>query len=142
MSIFYEINLRNLLYVIKKSIIMFHIGIKKVSRPHQKPENPLFMRLPGFLFTIRTLFPIRCKSCFTLLFLAKTYHFDAFLFLVYMVSKLVYPNCTQDTILPKVVTCHNFLRKSTLSQLATHCVANSELPLHHDHIITIWVMIS
>ena len=54
MSIFYEINLRNLLYVIKKSIIMFHIGIKKVSRPHQKPENPLFMRLPGFLFTIRT----------------------------------------------------------------------------------------
>ena len=23
--------------------------------PHQKPESPLFMRLPGSLFTIRTL---------------------------------------------------------------------------------------
>ncbi len=44
-------------------------------------------------------FPVRCKSCFTLLFLANSYHFDAFLSLVYMVSKLVYPNCTQWQLL-------------------------------------------
>ena len=46
----------------------------------------------------RTLFPVHCKSCFSLLFLIKSYHFDAFLFLIYMVSKLVYPNCTQKQL--------------------------------------------
>ena len=59
------------------------------------------MRLPVFLLTIRTLYPVRCKSCFTFLFLAKPHHFDTILSLIYMVSKLVYPNCTQEDILPK-----------------------------------------
>ena len=107
---------------------------KFVWKPHK-------YRIPKAHFITRTLFPVRCKSCFTLLFLTNSYRFDTFLFLIYMVSKLVYPNCTQDEILPKVVTRHNFLKKSMLSQLATHCVANSRFSLHHDRIITILVMI-
>ena len=70
------------------------------------------MRLPGSLFTTRTLFPVRCKSCFILLFLAKPYYFDTVLLLVYVISKLMYPNCTQDEILPKVVTRRNFLKQN------------------------------
>ncbi len=68
-------------------------------------------------FITRTLFPVRCKSCFMLFFLTKSYHFDAFLFLVYMVSKLVYPNCTQDEILPKVVTRRNLLKQNYVSTI-------------------------
>ena len=63
-------------------------------------------------------FPVRCKSCFSLIFLAKSYHFDAFLVLVYMVSKLVYPNCTQDEILPKVVTRRNFLKQNYVAAIS------------------------
>ena len=69
-------------------------------------------------FITRTLFPVRCKSCFSLIFLAKSYHFDAFLVLVYMVSKLVYPNCTQDEILPKVVTRRNFLKQNYVAAIS------------------------
>lgn len=61
--------------------------------------NPHKHWLSKVHFITRTLFPVRCKSCFTLLFLANSYHFDAFLSLVYVVSKLVYPNCTQTFLL-------------------------------------------
>ncbi len=81
---------------------------KIVAAQKEKPGNALFIRLPRLVATIRTLFPVRYKSCFTLLFLAKPHHFDTVLSLIYMVSKLVYPNCTQDEILPKVVTRRNF----------------------------------
>lgn len=86
------------------------------------------------LNSTRTIFPVRYKSCFILLLFPKLHHFDTVLLLVYMVAKLVYPKCTQDKILPKVVTCHNFLEKTMLSQFATQCVANSQLPLHHNHL--------
>ena len=33
---------------------------------------------------------------------------------VYMVSKLVYPKCTQEEILPKVATSRTFLVETTL----------------------------
>ena len=72
-----------------------------------KPHKYWF---PKVHFITQTLFSVRYKSCFSLLFLLKSHHFDTLLFLVYMVSKLVYPNCTQDEILPKVVTRHNFLK--------------------------------
>ena len=68
-------------------------------------------------FITRTLFPVRCKSCFSLLFLAKPHYFDTVLFLIYMVSKLVYPNCTQNKILPKVVTRHNFLKQNYVATI-------------------------
>ena len=42
-----------------------------------------FISISGILSLTRTLFPVRCKSCFTLLFLTKPYHFDTFLLLVY-----------------------------------------------------------
>ena len=48
--------------------------------------------------TTRTLFPVRCKSCFTLPSLTKAYHFNALSSPIYMVSKLVYPNCAQQLI--------------------------------------------
>ena len=68
-------------------------------------------------FITRTHFPARCESCFILFFLTKSYYFDAFLFLVYMVSKLMYPNCTQDKILPKVMTRHNFLKQDYVTTI-------------------------
>lgn len=58
--------------------------------------------------SIRTLFPVACRVCFILLFLAKPYRFDAVFSFVYMVLILVYPNCTQEEIFPKVVTCYDF----------------------------------
>lgn len=76
-----------------------------------------------------------------MVFPAKSYRFDTVLLLVYVVARLMYLNGVQEKILPKVVTCHNFLEKTMLSQFATQCVANSQLPLHHDHIITILDMI-
>ena len=57
--------------------------------------------VPRDILLTRTLFPVRCKSCFTLLFLAKPYHFDTFSFLIYIVSKLVYPFCTHTYSLYK-----------------------------------------
>jgi hypothetical protein len=72
-------------------------------------------RLCGLAPTIRTLFPVRCKSCFILFFLTKSYHFNAFLFLIYMVSKLVYPNCTQFYITPSLYTVlKKFISASSL----------------------------
>ena len=50
------------------------------------------------IYITRTLFPVRCKSYFALLFLVISYQFDTLLFLIYMVPKLVYPNCTQYQI--------------------------------------------
>lgn len=34
-----------------------------------------------------------------------------------MVSKLVYPNCTQDKILPKVMTRYNFLKQDYVATI-------------------------
>lgn len=75
-----------------------------------------------------------------MVFPAKSYRFDTVLLLVYVVARLMYLNGVQEKILPKVVTCHNFLKKAMLSQLATQRVVNSHFLLHHDHIITILVM--
>ena len=47
-----------------------------------------------YFFITRTLFPVVSRRYFRLVFLNKPQHFDTVLLLVYMVSKLVYPNCT------------------------------------------------
>lgn len=59
----------------------------------------LVFNIFGILFITRTLFPFRCKSCFALHFLNKPQHFDTVLLLVYVVSKLVYPNCTHTVFM-------------------------------------------
>ena len=61
----------------------------------ERLENPYFTGFPVKMSVIRTLFPVPNRVCFLLVFLAKPYHFDTILLLVYMLLKLVYPNCTQ-----------------------------------------------
>ena len=93
----------------KRPYFQHHINI---TEQKERPENPIKSGFPVQTSAIRTLFTVVDKVCFILLFLAKSYHFDTFLLIVYVVSNLVYPNCTQEEILPKVVTCHNFLKKN------------------------------
>lgn len=45
-------------------------------------------------FITRTLFPGPDRTYFILVSLAKPYHSDTVLLIVYVVLKLVYPNCT------------------------------------------------
>lgn len=87
-----------------------------IQNPHRNIIIPI-LRSQQIPETLLHLFPVRCKSCFSLLFLAKPHYFDTVLFLIYMVSKLVYPNCTQDEILPKVVTRHNFLKQNYVATI-------------------------
>ena len=68
-----------------------------------------FIRVRVF---IQTLFPVRCKSCFTLLFLANSYYFDAFLFLIYFSFIWFQSWCTQIVpihLLLKVIYHHSIL---------------------------------
>lgn len=65
-------------------------------------------------FITRTLFPFPCRTYFILVSLAKSYHFDTVLLLIYVVLKLVYPNCTHTVfVLFKSVSlniaCSNIL---------------------------------
>ncbi len=68
----------------------------------------LFIAVPELLGGLSVSFYCTLQVLFYIAFSYKTVSFDAILFLIYMVSKLVYPNCTQDEILPKVVTRRNF----------------------------------
>lgn len=90
--------------------ICYQKTFKSAANPHKHWVSTTF-------HLIRTLFPVRCKSCFTLLFLVISYQFDTLLFLIYMVPKLMYPNCTQDKILPKVMTRHNFLKQDYVATI-------------------------
>ena len=81
-------------------------------------------------FANQTLFPVFDRVYFILVLL-----------IVYVVLKLVYPNCTHVYLFSIVVTRHNFwVIVSFIPQFTTHRVANSYLPLHHDQIITTLVM--
>ena len=70
-------------------------------------SNNLFPVKSPFI-TVQTLFPVRCKSWFTMPLLTKSYHFNTFLISRLYGFKAGVPKCTQDEILPKVVTRCNF----------------------------------
>lgn len=68
----------------------------------------------GYVETIRTLFSVADRTYFILIFIAKSYHFDTVLLLVYVVSKLAYPNCTQFKIKP--ITMY-YIKEETINKL-------------------------
>lgn len=74
-----------------------------------------------YFFITRTLFPVRCKSCFTLLFLSKSYHFDAILSLVYMVQSW----CTQIVPTPQIF--NNYLCASIVKLANATCSSSFRL---------------
>lgn len=78
-------------------------------------------------FITRTLFPVVSRRYFRLVFPSKPYHFDAVLLLIYIVSMLVYSNCTQAYLLKKIMTHCNFSRIASIFPI--RCIVCSEFTL-------------
>ena len=67
-------------------------------------KKSVFMRLSGSLFTTQALFSVQNTPCFSIVLLLKSVSFVTFLLSFYVVTKLVYPNCTHSISFIKIAT--------------------------------------
>ena len=76
---------------------------------NKRLENAYFMHFPVQMSATQTLFRVQSMSCFPIVLLAKNVSFVTVLLFFYVVTRLVYPNCTHSISFTKIATCRNFL---------------------------------
>lgn len=86
---------------------------KQISRGKKRLENACFPHFPVQMSVTQTLFLVRFFMLLYCYCVSKSCHFDTILYLVNVVSNLLYPNCTQP-LFQTILKYYSFIHDSKL----------------------------